>query len=387
MKQSIFARTLYSGRDVHNDTWLVFEDEKLLRLASQPEGEQLGSFEVITPAFIDPHAHIGMARAGDPPNEAEANEQMESILAHADALDSVQMEDTSFRDSIEMGVLYSCVVPGSGNIIGGKSAVIRNYGADTTSAFMRRAGIKGAFGYNPMSTREWKGTRPFTRMGALSILRGRLAAVRQKQEKLRRLPEDKAAEVEFTYEEEVFKALLDGEERLRVHVHKTDDIAALLRIVDEFGIRVTVEHSCDVHAGAIYRELASRDIPVVYGPLDSFAYKVELKNENWRNLRYLIDSGVRFGLMTDHPVILQRNQLLTLRWFLRHGYSKQQAIELTSRCNAEVLGIDDILGSLEEGKLASFTCWNGDPFDLASYPVAVYGEGQMLFSEEEGHYA
>jgi imidazolonepropionase-like amidohydrolase len=382
MKQSAYARTLYTGREVLNDRYLVFEDETVTRIASEPEGEELGTWEVIAPAFIDPHAHIGMARAGDPSDEAEANEHMESVLAHADALDSVQMEDKSFGASVEMGVLYSCVVPGSGNIIGGRSAVIRNYAHDTTGAFMRRAGIKAAFGYNPMSTREWKGTRPFTRMGALSILRSRLSAVQRKQEKLRTLPREKAAEVEFTYEEEVFKALLEGSEVLRVHVHKTDDIAALLRIVDEFGIRVTVEHTCDVHAPRIYRELAARDIPVVYGPLDSFAYKVELKNENWRNLRHLIDSGVRFGLMTDHPVILQRNLLLTLRWFLRHGYSKQDAVELISRRNAEILGIADTLGTLEEGKLASFSCWNGDLFDLSSYPVKVFGEGRLLFAEE-----
>ncbi|HDQ14029.1 MAG TPA: imidazolonepropionase [Sediminispirochaeta sp.] len=381
MKQSIYARTLYTGREVLHDTYLIFEDQLIAEVSSSPEGELLGSFEAVTPAFIDPHSHIGMARAGEPPAEAETNERMESVLAHADALDSVQMEDSSFGSSVEMGVLYSCVLPGSGNIIGGRAAVIRNYGRQTTEAFIRRAGIKAAFGYNPMSTREWKGSRPFTRMGALSILRSRLSTVAQKLERQSSLPEEKATEIEFSYEEEVFRALLERKEVLRVHVHKDDDIAALLRLVDEFGIRVTVEHSCDVHDPHIYRELASRDIPVVYGPLDSFAYKVELKNEDWRNIRHLIDSGVKFGLMTDHPVILQRNLLLTLRWFLRHGYDKQEAIELISRRNAEIIEIDDILGSLEAGKMASFSCWNGDPFELSAYPVLVVGEGRVLFSD------
>ena len=49
--------------------------------------------------------------------------------------------------------------------------------------------------------------------------------------------------------------------------------------------------------------------------------------------------------------------------------------------HARILGIDNILGTLEKGKWASFTGWNGDPFDLTSYPVAVYGEGKLLFSE------
>ena len=103
---------------------------------------------------------------------------MDSLLFLADALDSVQMDDSAFRDSVELGVLYSCVLPGSGNIVGGRSAIIRNYARTTTEALIARSGIKAAFGYNPMSTRDWKGTRPHTRMGALSLLRARLAQVK-----------------------------------------------------------------------------------------------------------------------------------------------------------------------------------------------------------------
>jgi imidazolonepropionase-like amidohydrolase len=73
--------------------------------------------------------------------------------------------------------------------------------------------------------------------------------------------------------------------RLRAHVHKIDDIAALLRLVDEFKIHVTVDHAGDVHRPEIFQELKKRKIPVVYGPIDSFAYKVELKHEDRRNVR------------------------------------------------------------------------------------------------------
>jgi imidazolonepropionase-like amidohydrolase len=94
-------------------------------------------------------------------------------------------------------------------------------------------------------------------------------------------------------------------------------------------------------------------------------------------------SRVEFGLMTDHPVTLARQLFLQTRWFLRAGMSKQQAVELVSRKNANILGIDDRLGTLEKGKWASFICWSSDPFSLASYPAAVYGEGELLFSESD----
>jgi len=370
---SIKARVLYTGKDVVSDAILTFEDGRIRSVSSSTKetGNEL-AFDVVTPAFIDPHCHIGMIRAGEPGDEAEANDQMESIVAHADALDSVQMDDTSFLDSIDAGVLYSCVVPGSGNIIGGRAAVIRNYGSHTNDALMARAGIKAAIGYNPMSTRSWKGTRPYTRMGTLSLLRTKLHDARERQKK------KNDADEPISAEEEVLRALLKGRETLRVHVHKADDIAALLRIVDEFRLKVTVEHSCDVHDPGIYRELKSRSIPVVYGPVDAFAYKVELKHENWRNIAHLIESGVQFGLMTDHPVVLQQMLLIQLRWFLRLGLTRQEAIGIITRDNAKILGIDDRVGTLEPKKWASLVCWNGDPFDLASHPVAVFGEGTEL---------
>jgi imidazolonepropionase-like amidohydrolase len=371
---AIHAKVLYTGKDIREDAYLLFDGRNFSDIRDTYDGKLAGDFPVVTPAFIDAHSHIGLVRAGEPSEEAEANDRSDPFLVHADVLDSVQMDDSAFSDSIEAGVLYSCVVPGSGNIIGGKSAVIRNYGGDSSRAFICESGIKAAIGFNPMSvsTRGWKGTRPFTRMGTFALLRGKLHDTKEIMKKKKDPPDPVSAE------EAILRRLLKGRERLRVHVHKEDDIASLLRLVDEFKLRITVEHTCDVHSLATYEELAKRNIPVVYGPLDALAYKVELKHENWRNLRHLLASGVSFGLMTDHPVILQKTLLLTLRWFLRCGLSKQQALEIITRQNATVLDIQDRLGSVEKGKWASFVCWNGDPFDLSSYPTAVYAEGEEL---------
>lgn len=377
----VYAKLLYTGKSILKNTYVLFSGQMVSGISKTPKGKLLGKHEVITPAFIDPHSHIGMDRAGEPGSEAEANETLNSILTLTDALDSVQMDDVSFQEAVEMGVLYSCVVPGSGNIIGGLSAVIRNYAKNTTDALIARAGLKAAFGYNPMSTQSWKGERPATRMGALALLRGRLDEVQQKIRKRRAAKGKKKQEIVFTSAEDILRQILTGKLGLRIHIHKIDDIAAILRLVDEYKLKITVEHACDVHQPEIFEELKRRKISVTYGPVDAFAYKVELKHENWRNIKLLVASGVDYGLMTDNPVIPARTLLLQTRWFTRAGLSKQQAIELVSLKNARILGIDNILGALQKGKWASFTCWNGDPFDLTSYPVAVYGEGELLYAE------
>jgi imidazolonepropionase-like amidohydrolase len=376
----IHADTIYTGRAVLENAYLCFDDHLIAGVSRRKRGTVAAEYPVLTPAFIDPHSHIGMERAGEPSDQGEANEHLDSVMVLTDALDSVQMDDESLRDAVENGVLYSCVMPGSGNIVGGLSAVIRNYGLDGSDALIARAGLKAAFGYNPMSTGKWQGKRPSTRMGALALLRSKLDEVRVKIAARRRARGVKKQEIQFSADERVLQDLLAGRLRLRAHVHKIDDISALLRLVDDFKLKVTVEHAVGVNRPEIFGRLKRLRVPVIYGPLDAFAYKVELKHENWRNVRHLIGSGVHFGLMTDHPVTLARQLLLQTRWFLRAGFTKRQAIELISRTNAELLGVAGCLGTLEKGKWASFTCWSGDPFQLTSFPVAVYGEGRQLYA-------
>ena len=112
---------------------------------------------MVTPALVDPHCHIGMHRAGEPDAEGETNDERDSVLPLADALDSIQMDDRAFASSVEAGVLYSCATPGSGNLVGGRTAVIRNWARNTDAAFLGRAGLKGAMGYNPMAVHHAHG--------------------------------------------------------------------------------------------------------------------------------------------------------------------------------------------------------------------------------------
>jgi len=136
--------------------------------------------------------------------------------------------------------------------------------------------------------------------------------------------------------------ILQKRELLRVHVHKTDDVAALLRLADEFQIRIAVEHGMAIDQLQTFTELKQRNIFITYGPIDAFAYKVELKQCSWRNLYYLLESGVDFGLMTDHPFVRASHLFLQTRWLLRAGCTKSQAIAAVTLQNAKSLGIEKL---------------------------------------------
>ena len=372
--KAVKARLLYDGsKNTKENVYIVF-DKKIKKItATKPKCEVIGE-GIVTPAFVDAHCHMGLGRSGEPYQEDEANDQMEPFL-FVDPLDSIYLEDKAFSESVEQGILYSNIMPGSGNIIGGRCVLIKNYAKNTAEAFMKYTGVKMAFGYNPRSTTEWKGSRPYTRMGALYLLRTKLSeAVKTKKliEKKKKKPE------EINYLTEHLIKIIENKEKLMIHVHKEDDIIAIIRIAKEFKLKnVVINHACDINTERGFRIIKESGFPVVYGPVDSFPYKVELKNESWKNIKHLIDINPKFGLISDHPVIPQRNLFLQLRFFRYFGLSKAECISIITKQNAEIIGAKEI-GEIKENKLASLVVWEEDPFSLGTQPKMVIGEGEIL---------
>jgi imidazolonepropionase-like amidohydrolase len=378
------SKTLFDGISERKDSFIGFEGDEIKYVGSNKPAEEAGNgseiiaeADTVTPGFIDSHSHIGMARSGEPSKEEEANEQMKTIYPLVNSLHSIYMDDPSFSESVESGILYSTVLPGSGNIIGGKAVLVRNFSKDIREAYVMDVGIKAALGYNPRSTTEWKGDRPSTRMGAIAMLRESFIKARKMQILLET---EKKVIDEVEPITEVFMDILSGKYKMMVHVHKEDDVMVLIQLANEFGIKIVANHCADVYRKEVFAALKYASIPIVYGPMDSFPYKVELKHESWRNVGKLLESGAKFSIMSDHPVILQRNIFYTLRHLLRFGLSKADAISKISREAAEIIGSQNI-GQIKPGFKASFIVWNGDPFSLSSHPVLVIAEGKIAYRE------
>ncbi|HEY6886049.1 MAG TPA: amidohydrolase family protein [Nitrososphaeraceae archaeon] len=379
----IKSKILFDGSGERKNLFIGFEGDEIKHVGiSKPQEDNSeivaeGEDIIVTPAFIDSHSHIGMVRSGEPSKEEEANEQMNSIYPLVNALHSIYMDDSSFNESVESGVLYSTVLPGSGNIIGGKAVLIRNFVQDICQAYVMDIGIKAALGYNPRSTVEWKGNRPSTRMGAVAMLRENFIKARKMQ---RLLEIEKKVIEEVEPLTEVFMDILSGKYKVMFHVHKEDDVMILIQLAKEFGIKAIANHCVDVHTEQIFSALKAASIPIIYGPMDAFPYKVELKHESWRNVEKLLNSGSKFSVMSDHPVILQRNIFYSLRHLLRFGLSKANAISKITKEPAEIIGAQNI-GEIKPGFKASLVVWNGDPFLLSSHPILVVAEGMTVYKE------
>jgi imidazolonepropionase-like amidohydrolase len=399
----ISAEVLYDGHGKKENCSVVVEGNGIVDVVEKKMKSDYQGF--VTPGFIDAHSHIGMDREGEPWTESETNDTLSQILPVNDPINSIYFDDRAFKDAVDFGVLYSCVVPGSGNILGGKAKVIRNFAPNRKTAVIKDYGYKMALGFNPRSTTDWKGERPSTRMGVYSLLEQKFDSVINKRAKAelkretglhkltqeikeKKLPEKeqkfrkKAIELEcqneFTPADLAVIELLDGKKIAKVHVHKEDDVLYLIELADKYGIKVTAEHTCDVFHKGIFDELAKAGIPVVYGPMGSVGYKVELKHAYYQNAGLIMKSRAFYGLMTDHPVIWAPALRDSLKFFLIAGMSPEEAISLITFRNAKILGIEDRLGSVESGRDASLVVWDRHPLDLAAFPKMVLAEGRVI---------
>lgn len=400
----IRAATLFDGKSQSSDKIIDIEGDTIVSVKSNQKGKV--DFEgIVTPAFIDAHSHIGMFREGEPGSEQEGNDHLDQVLPLSDPINGVYFDDRAFRDAIEFGVLYSCIIPGSGNLVGGRAKIIKHFAAHRGEALLKDYGYKMALGFNPRSTTDWRGERPNTRMGVYGLLERRfddviakakradisnerkLLEVSRKLEKKEMSSSEADAERSRIHTEETLdltpheRALLEiatGKRIVKVHVHKEDDVVYLIDLVKRYGMRVTAEHTGDVHHKEIFNLLAAAKIPIVFGPLGSFAYKVELSHAYYQNAKLLMDSRATFGLMTDHPVIHVTALRDSLKFFLINGMTHEDAIGLITYQNAKILEIDDQIGTVAQGRKASVLVWKEDPLHLAAIPRTVIAEGNVL---------
>ncbi len=399
----IKATVLYNGKNKTENKYIKIKDDKIISVTDS--SNELPDFSgIVTPAFIDAHSHIGMCRHGMPWSEDEANETIDQVSILLNPLDSIYFEDKAFKDTVDAGVLYSCVVPGSGNIFGGKAMIIRNFCENRKNALIKDYGYKMSLGYNPKSTQQWKGKRPSTRMGVYQMIEEKFDSIIRKKEKeelkkqkslyeiTKKYKSKELSKNDFEFKKELFEneyklafskedeALLEmlNGKTIKVHVHKEDDVLYLINLVNKYGLKVTAEHVADVHNTNVFNELAKNDIPIVYGPVDAFASKTELNNLDKENVKKLIESDSYYGLMTDNPVIISSALKDCLKYFLRQGLSEEEAISIITYKNAKILGIENKLGSVEKNKTASLIIWDGNPFYLGSKPIHVFAEGKKI---------
>ncbi len=338
----------------------------------------------ITPGFIDAHCHVGVFNEGMGDMGNDGNDATSPTTPQVKAADGIYPEDEAFKDAVSNGVTTLCIGPGSANVIGGQMCVVKPISHILEEMLVNDyVGLKCAFGENPKRVYGSKGTMPETRMGVAAVLRKALQdadSYRIKRDfQLSKPQKDDEPKEPFIpeYDKEIIVEVLENKKKLRAHAHRMDDIQTAIRLAKEFNVGIVIEHCTEGFKIADY--LAKNNIPVIIGPINGTKPKVELKDATLESARILDEAGVKFSMMTDAPVERIGSLFDDIRLAIRYGLNPESGLRAVTLNPAEILGMQDELGSIETGKSADLNIFNGDPFDFRSVVETVYINGKVEY--------
>ena len=340
----------------------------------------------VLPGFIEAHGHVGVSEEAQGWAGQDTNELTGPVMAQVRALDAINPADLGFRDAISGGVLAVNVNPGSGNPIGGQTVALKCWGRTVDEMVLREpSGVKSALGENPKRVYGERKKTPSTRLGTAAVIRGALvdaANYLQRLDAEQRKPEGERRPVDRDLQLEALGRVLRREIPWRQHCHRADDIATALRIAEEFGYDLVIDHGTEAHLLADI--IAARGIPVIIGPLFTSRSKVELRNRSLANPGRLARAGVTIAITTDHPVVPINFLAYQAALSVKEGLDRDVALQALTINPARILGIDGRLGSIEAGKDADLVIWSGDPLNVLSRVERALIDGAEIYAHDDG---
>ena len=342
-----------------------------------PEGAQVIEAEglVALPGYVDAHCHIGMWEDGMGFEGADGNEAVDPVTPQLRAIDAINPEDPCFAEAYEHGVTTVCTGPGSANVVGGTFVAMKTCGRRVDDMVIANPlALKCAFGENPKRVYSGQKKSPSTRMATAAVLRETLANA---QTYLKKIDNDENVP-DRDLKKDVLVDVLEGRLYLKIHAHRADDILTAIRIAKEFDVEYTLDHCTEGYRILDY--LQAENAKCILGPLITERSKIELNKLSFKAPVAFEKAGMKFALMTDHPVIPCMYLPVEASLAVREGLSPVAALKAITIWAAEIVGIDERVGSLEPGKDADITLFEGDPLDVRTRVAKVFIDGQEVFT-------
>jgi imidazolonepropionase-like amidohydrolase len=342
----------------------------------------------VTPGLIDVHSHLGVYASPGVNAHQDGNELTNPVTPNVWAEHSIWPQDPGFGTALAGGVTTMQILPGSGNLIGGRSVVVKNVYANTYQAMKFPGapwGLKMACGENPKRVYGEKGSAPSTRMGNVAGYRAAFLEAQAYQRAWDKYNsgDKKGDPPAIDLRLETLVGAMKGDIRVHVHCYRADEMAIMLDLAKEFGFHIAAFHH-GVEAYKLADRLAAEG---VCGALwaDWWGFKMESLDGIEENLA-LVDrpkNGCAI-VHSDSPEGIQRlNQeaAKAMAHAARVGIdiAPERAIRWLTANPAKALGIDDKTGTLTVGKMADVVVWNGTPFSVYAHADQVYVDGALLY--------
>jgi imidazolonepropionase-like amidohydrolase len=356
----------------------------------------------VTPGIIDTHSHLGVYAAPGMTGNNDGNEMTAPTTPQVRAADGYWPQDPQIERARQGGVTTMQILPGSGNLIGGRSFTVKLYPYARSAKAARFAGapygLKMACGENPKRTYAEKGG-PMSRMGNVARFREafqKAVEYRRKWEmyrlKLERFtdnPEpdkDPPDEPERDLGLETLVDAIEGDVLVHNHCYRADEMIIMMDLAESFGFKIRSFHHA-VEAYKIADRLAEHGAAASVWA-DWWGFKIEAYDGIRENAAMVARAGARAIIHSDSAHGIQRlNQEAAKAMYAgRHAgfeIADEEALRWITANPAWALGVEDRVGTLEAGKHADVVVWDGNPFSIYTRAQLVFIEGKLVFDRDD----
>ena len=330
---------------------------------------------VLMPGLVDTHSHLGGVSGGD---------RSDPLQPEVRAYDSINVRDSDFERARAGGVTTVNVMPGSGHLCSGQTAYLKlRRGTSIDQLTVRdgegrpMGGLKMANGTNSRRDPPFPGTRA----KSAALVRSMLIDAQEYRAARERAGEDGEGGPERDLGLEALVEVLEGTRIVHHHTHRHDDILTVLRLAEEFGFRVVLHHISE--GWKVAEEIAAAGAPCSVIVIDSPGGKLEAKDFSLATGAVLERAGARVAFHSDDYITDSRLFLRSAALAVRAGMSRDKALEAMTLAGAEMLDLQERIGTLEAGKDADFVLLDGDPLSVYTQIQETWIEGRRVFDRSD----
>ncbi|MEM7204563.1 MAG: amidohydrolase family protein [Planctomycetota bacterium] len=331
--------------------------------------------KTIMPGLICTHSHVGGPAGAD---------RTAPLQPECRVLDSLDVRDAGLHKARAGGLTTLNIMPGSGHLLSGQTVYVKLRRGGTIDELLIRladgsiaGGIKMANGTNPMRKPPFPGTRA----KSAALVRALFTKAQRYRDDLAAAASDPERRPARDLALEPLVEALAGRRVIHHHTHRHDDILTVLRLAKEFGLRVVLHHVSD--AVKVADEIAAAGVPCSIIVLDSPGGKIEAKDLALENGAALERAGVATAFHTDDGITDSRVFLRMAALAVRAGMSRDKALEGLTLVGAQILELEDRIGSLDVGKDADLVVLSGDPFSVYTKVEQTWIEGRKVFDRSD----
>lgn len=356
-----------------------------------PQGCNVLQAAVVTPGLIDAHTVVGLAGQYNYSHDQDQLEHSEPIQPALRAIDAYNSKERLIEWVRGFGVTTIHTGHAPGELISGQTMIVKTAGNTVEDALVvSPAAVAATLGESALKSEN---KSPGTRSKMVSLLRQKFIDAREyldKQEKVdqKKTPDDEVEKDDKSparkLELEILGRVLNREIPILITAYRAQDIDNALRLAEEFNLRLILDGAAEAYM--LIDQIKQAGVPVIIHPTMIRAFG-ETENMSFETASKLIAVGIPVALQSGYESYVPKTRVVLFEagYAMAHGLTFDQALGTITIGAAEILGIDDLVGSLEPGKDGDLALYDGNPFEYTTHCVGAIIDGRVVSHERRGH--